>query len=59
MVGSGKTAHGPVRAFARSKGLKPSSLMTVKESLAFQAKQLGKTAPARATERQLGAIVSG
>lgn len=51
-------AHSPVRSFARKKGLKPSSLLTVKESLAFQAKRLGKPVPARATEKQLGLIVS-
>lgn len=57
-IGGGKDAHAPVRSFARKKGLKPSSLLTVKESLAFQAKKLGKSFSSRATERQLGQIVS-
>lgn len=43
-----KTAHGPVRHFARGRGLKPSSRMSVKHNLEFQAKKLD--VPRRASD---------
>ena len=53
-----KDAHAPVRSFARSKGLKPSSLMTIKESMTFQAGKQGIKVTPRMTERQIGKAIS-
>lgn len=53
-----KDAHAPLRSFARGKGLKPSNLLTIKESMIFQAGKQGKTVTPRMTERQIGKEIS-
>ena len=53
-----KDAHAPIRSFARGKGLKPSSLTTIKENMIFQAGKLGVKITPKMTEKQIGKAIS-